>query len=57
MSNDYAKNKVHQYAWNMKFPQKYKENNRIQNAKKNIKRTAWRQACKMYRFILIDEHH
>jgi hypothetical protein len=57
MSNDYAKNKVHYYNWIEKNGAKYRENNRIQNAKKNIKRTAWRQACKMYRFILIDEHH
>lgn len=55
MSTAYTQNKTHYYNWIEKNGAKYRENNRIQNVKKNERRTAWRRACKMYRFILIDE--
>ena len=58
MTSSYESNKTAYYSWIQRNPEKYRENNRIQQAKKDArKRSAriWAAVCADFRNILIDE--
>lgn len=55
MSCPYEKNKIYLKRWRLKYPEKYKENNRVQQRKSYAKRKAWREIAHVFRNILVDK--
>ena len=55
MKSAYERNKASYYRWIANNQDKYRANNKKQQAKKTARLTAWRRVSKIYRFILIDD--
>ena len=55
MTGAYERNKVHYYNWILNNPEKYKENNRRQQVKKDARKRAWKTISEDFRNILIED--
>ena len=58
MTGAYERNKIHYYKWILNNPDKYRENNRKQQAKKDAKKRTlriWETISEDFRKILIDD--